>query len=178
LLTKWNATVNLTGFALDPPGDEALVRLLLEPLAAAPVVEDGPIDWVDLGSGGGSPAIPLKIVRPAARLTMVESKSRKVSFLREAARTLLLADVLVLERRFEDLIHQIPGGSADLVTTRAVRPDETLFAAAAHLLRSTGRLVLFSSPAGAPPKVRGFGTLRRITCHPPLEAELLCFARE
>ena len=56
---------------------------------------------VDLGSGGGSPAIPLKIARQALKLTMIESKERKSMFLREAIRTLGLADSSVENDRFE-----------------------------------------------------------------------------
>src|SRR6266851_795023 len=77
LLDRWNAKINLTAFPLDPPTDEALDRLLIEPLIAARYVEDSPIAWFDLGSGAGSPAIPLKILRPRARLTMVESRGKK-----------------------------------------------------------------------------------------------------
>src|SRR3979490_2129499 len=72
LLTRWNTKVNLTALQLEELTDPAFARLLLEPLAAAGLVADSPLVWFDLGSGGGSPAIPLKIVRPAARLTMVE----------------------------------------------------------------------------------------------------------
>ena len=47
--------------------------------------------WFDIGSGGGSPAIPLKLARPTLPLPMVESKTRKAVFLREAVRALGLA---------------------------------------------------------------------------------------
>ena len=57
----------------------------------------------DLGSGGGSPAIPLALALRAPRLLMVESRSRKAAFLREAARMLeLSADVVAI--RFEEFI--------------------------------------------------------------------------
>src|SRR3954467_11057735 len=95
LLTHWNAKINLTALPLDPPTDETFDRLLVEPLGAAKQIPTHtPAIWFDLGSGGGSPAIPLKIARPSLRLTMIESKERKGAFLREAIRTLELSDAV------------------------------------------------------------------------------------
>ena len=72
LLTRWNAKVNLTALRLNEPTDETFDRLLIEPLAAARIVEDSWSPWMDIGSGGGSPAIPLKLVKPALQLTLVD----------------------------------------------------------------------------------------------------------
>lgn len=57
---------------------------------------------LDVGSGGGLPAIPLKIVLPDMALTLVESRRRRCSFLREGVRALGLQDVEVLHQRLED----------------------------------------------------------------------------
>ncbi|MBW8866026.1 MAG: class I SAM-dependent methyltransferase, partial [Acidobacteria bacterium] len=97
LLARWNPKVNLTALPLNPPGDETFDRLFVEPVVAAAHIEplnfrDAPLKWIDLGSGGGSPAIPLKIVRPSWHLTMVEAKERKAAFLREAIRALRLQE--------------------------------------------------------------------------------------
>jgi 16S rRNA (guanine527-N7)-methyltransferase len=100
---------------------------------------------MDVGSGGGSPAIPLKIARPALSLTMVESKERKSAFLREAARSLGLANTNVITERYEQLAHEPSRRECvDLITVRAVRPDDALYRAAAHLLRARGELLVFS----------------------------------
>ena len=62
LLTKWNAKINLTAFRLTPEGDdEAIDRLLIEPVAAARYVPENARTLLDAGSGGGSPALPLKL---------------------------------------------------------------------------------------------------------------------
>lgn len=153
LLDRWNAKINLTALSLRPPDDEAFDRLLIEPLSAARYVPDESDVWIDLGSGGGSPAIPLKVVRSKLRLTMVESKVRKAAFLREAVRTLNLADAAVENVRIE-VLAATPAwrGSASVVTVRAVKADPTLFAHAAELLESNGRLLLFrptNTPIGA-----------------------------
>lgn len=156
LLARWNARINLTSLPLGKPTDETLDRLLIEPLAAAKHVEDSAIHWFDLGSGGGSPALPLKILRPRARLTMVESKARKAAFLREAVRVLRLSEASVENRRFEQLaLERATVERASLVTVRAVRPDAELFSVAIQLLRLGGRLLLFRSEGRDQPKPPG-----------------------
>ena len=69
LLARWNQKINLT--ALDNP-DEAIDRLLLEPVVATKQLTRPDVSIMDVGSGGGSPAIPMKLVVPASKLTMVE----------------------------------------------------------------------------------------------------------
>src|SRR5215471_18348732 len=64
LLTRWNRTINLTSLPLEPPTAAAIDRLLIEPLTAIPHLSATADIWFDLGSGGGSPAIPLQIARP------------------------------------------------------------------------------------------------------------------
>src|SRR3954449_3248576 len=129
LLAQWNAKINLTALPLDPPSDETFDRLLVEPLAAAKhIPAHTPSVWFDLGSGGGSPAIPLKIARPSLRLTMIESKERKGAFLREAVRTLELTEATIVTERFEDAAASANFfRRGNLVTMRAVRADASLF---------------------------------------------------
>lgn len=146
LLARWNQRINLTALQLNPLRDSTLDRLLVEPLVAAGLVADSPVIWFDLGSGGGSPAVPMKIVRPAPSLTMVEARSKKGAFLREVARELGLASTTVLTCRIEDL--DAPA-TADLVTVRAVKADPGLFSSTARLLRPGGRLLVFGLPRQA-----------------------------
>jgi 16S rRNA (guanine527-N7)-methyltransferase len=163
LLTAWNEKVNLTSLQLDDYSDQAIDRLLIEPIQATASVEHSVLTWWDIGSGGGSPALPFKIVRPSAALTMVESRSKKVAFLREAVRRLGLADADVVHGRLEELAkRQESHGRLDLITVRAVRPDDRLFADCLRLLRATGRLLLFRSAGtafGVPP---GFESVEQL----------------
>jgi 16S rRNA (guanine527-N7)-methyltransferase len=163
LLVRWNATINLTALPLDSPTDETFDRLLVEPLAAARHVVDRPDIWFDLGSGGGSPAIPLKLARPKLRLTMVESRTRKAAFLREVARAIDLSNAVVLDERFEEVAKRSEAvAAADLVTVRAVKTDDTLFATAGLMLKEGGRLLLFRPPHAAAPDPRGFARLSTV----------------
>lgn len=149
LLQKWNAKINLTSLPLEGLPDETVDRLFIEPLVASSLVSSAPIRWYDLGSGGGSPAIPLKVIRPAAALTMVESRLRKTAFLREAVRTLNLAEVRVEERRFEEISRSDGHHQADLITVRAVRVDASLAQTCSTLLKASGSLLIFARPGSA-----------------------------
>ena len=147
LLAKWNVKINLTALPLLRPTDETFDRLLIEPMAAARYIADSAQGWFDVGSGGGSPAILLKISHPRSRLAMIESKARKAAFLREAIRALDLPDTYVENRRFEDVVRRTRPQSLDLVSVRAVKSDSSLFTGVYHLLAPNGRAFLFHSPA-------------------------------
>lgn len=150
LLAHWNKKINLTSLPLDKPTEATVDRLFIEPLAAADRLLGSADAWFDLGSGGGSPAIPMKVSRPGAKLSMVESRSKKTAFLREAVRELRLKDTDVVESRFEALSSDGSRLNAtDIVTVRAVRPDLVLFQTANYLLRSGGRLIIFGTAAPA-----------------------------
>ena len=151
LLAKWNEKINLTSFQLPPGGaDEAVDRLLVEPVVAARHVSSEARTALDVGSGGGSPALPLKLAVPALTLRMVESKTRKAVFLREVVRDLGLRDITVETSRFEELLArpELHEG-LDLVTIRAVRVEPRTLVTLQAFLRSGGDLFLFRGPGGA-----------------------------
>ena len=144
ILSKWNKTINLTSLS-DP--DAAIDRLLLEPLLAARVLPK-PDVMMDLGSGGGSPAVPLALALAARRLVMVESRGRKAAFLREAARTVGL-NATVEAARFEDLAG-LPDykGAMDIVSMRAVRMDAATLDVARGFAKAGGSIALFTTETG------------------------------
>ena len=151
LLTRWNAKINLTSFKLDQGGhDEAIDRLLLEPVVAARHVAPSAQTSIDIGSGGGSPAIPLTLASPQLRVLMVESKTRKAVFLREALRELNLERASVETSRFEELLTrpELHEG-LDLVTIRAVRVEPSTLLSLQAFLKPGGQLFLFRGPGGA-----------------------------
>lgn len=149
-LAKWNAKINLTSFRLAPTGeDEAVDRLLIEPLVAARHLPTNAVDVIDIGSGGGSPAIPFALAAPKIHLRMVESKTRKAVFLREALRELGLGRAEVETSRFEELLArpELHEG-LDLVTIRAVRVESRTLMSLQAFLRPDGHLFLFRGPGG------------------------------
>lgn len=145
LLTKWNAKINLTAFRLTPEGsDEAIDRLLIEPVVAASYLQDNARALLDAGSGGGSPAIPLKLAAPHVSLRMVEVKTRKAVFLREAVRALGLRDAYVETSRFEELLPRPELHEAlDLVSIRAVRIETRTLNSLQAFLKPGGKILLF-----------------------------------
>lgn len=163
LLRRWNARMNLTALALEGLPDKTIDRLFIEPLAAARYVSSQPITWVDIGSGGGSPAIPLKVVRPHAHLTMTESKGRKAAFLREVTRALELKAVDVQSSRFEALFDlDRPRITADLITLRAVKADSELLRLCRTALKLGGELLRFSSGQDVEPHYKDLKHIKNV----------------
>lgn len=151
LLASWNSKINLTGLNLAEATPESLDRLLVEPLVAAKQVPAGISRMIDIGSGGGSPAIPLALTIPGVHLVMVESKTRKSVFLREAVRALELPDVEVITARVEEVLarpdlHE----TQDLVTVRAVRVEAGLFTTLQAFTKPSGHVFLFRGAASDP----------------------------
>jgi 16S rRNA (guanine527-N7)-methyltransferase len=146
LLAKWNKRLNLTSLTVDPATDEAVDRLLVEPTMAIQAVESTDLSLIDLGSGGGSPAIPMKIGAPQLKLVMVEAKARKSAFLRDAVRQLGLAEAQVENARFEQLLTRLELHEAsDIISVRAVRPDRQLWNSVLAFLKPGGRVFWFGS---------------------------------
>ncbi len=96
LMGKWNRTYNLT--AIHEPG-RMLTHHLLDSLAIVPHVGAGPM--LDVGSGGGLPGIPLAILRPELKVTLLDASQKKCSFMRQAAIELGLTNVEVVHARVE-----------------------------------------------------------------------------
>ncbi len=152
LLRKWNRKVSLTSLPVEECGEEAIDRLLIEPIVASRYVPDASAAVIDIGSGGGSPAIPLKLAIPTIPMRMVESRRRKAAFLREAIRTLAIDDTVVEEVRFEELLDRPDlRESAAVVTLRAVKVEAKTLAELQYFLRPGGYAFLFgtSTPVGA-----------------------------
>ena len=149
LLTAWNAKMNLTGLDLAEQGPAAIDRLLVEPLVAAKHASAPVTRMIDIGSGGGSPAIPLALAL-SAHLVLVEAKTRKSVFLREAVRALELTTVEVVTSRFEELLSRPSLHEAhDLLTLRAVRVEGSVLMNLQAFVRPGGELFLFRAASGA-----------------------------
>ena len=156
LLSNWNTRINLTGLNLADVSPEALDRLLIEPLVAAKHVPLSAARMLDVGSGGGSPAIPLALAVPRLQPVLVESKTRKSVFLRETIRALDLTSAAVVTARFEELLSRPDLHEAqDLVTLRAVRLETRTLMTLQAFIKPGGLAFLFRSstapdPTGTP----------------------------
>ena len=146
LLQRWNRRMNLT--ALDDR-DNGLDRLVIEPLVAVRHLSVNRGSVVDIGSGGGSPAIPLKLAVSSMRLVMVEAKTRKAAFLWEAVRKLELDRTTVETGRYEQLLARPDLHEAhDVLTVRGVRLESRVLRALQAFVKPGGELILFRSTRG------------------------------
>jgi 16S rRNA (guanine(527)-N(7))-methyltransferase RsmG len=114
LLLHWNAKLNLT--RIDSIEEAARLHYC-ESLLLGRRLPVGPLRIVDIGSGAGFPGIPIAILRPECKITLVESHKRKAVFLSEAVRH--LANAKVVTDRAENLKREF-----DWLVSRAVKPSD------------------------------------------------------
>lgn len=143
LLLDWNRTINLTG-ARTLAEVEALID------DAGVLVEAswiGITSVIDIGSGGGLPAIPLAVAMPEVQFTLLEANTRKCAFLEHVAGTLGLTNVVVAPGRAEQLGHQ-PAlrEQFDRAISRAAARPQVLLELALPFVRTGGDLVAQVSP--------------------------------
>lgn len=136
LLKKWNATYNLTAIR-----DESamLTQHLLDSLSVLPALQKSALAtrrWVDVGSGGGLPGIPLAIACPGMQMALVEKVEKKTAFQRQVKIELGLANLTVLGGRVETL----PAATFDVVISRAFAELADFVRHAGHLLVAGGKL--------------------------------------
>jgi len=136
-LVRWNQKMNLTGIR----SKAGLVQeLLLDSLLPGPYLpETG--SFLDVGSGSGFPAIPLKILKPLLITRLVEPKKKKASFLRQVIRLTSLRNVEVFEGRIQDL--NPSGQGYDVITSRGLTRLSRLAEWCGPYLKAGGRMVCF-----------------------------------
>ncbi len=174
LLLRWNARINLT--AIRHPeeivtrhfGESFFLARHLFPKSGTdhrPLTTDHRPPYVlDIGSGAGFPALPLKLWAPHIHLTMVESNHKKAAFLREVARALTLTDINVISDRAEVLAARPDFPRAELVTLRAVEHFASILPQAVTLMAPTATLALLIGAVQIPHLI----TMATINWHPPI----------
>jgi 16S rRNA (guanine527-N7)-methyltransferase len=155
LLRKWNKAVRLIG-STDP--EEIVRRHIMESLALVPFIHEPRGGLIDIGSGNGYPAIPLKCALPDLRLAMMEPTMRKAVFLRTVAADLRLTDVTVVRDRVDRPADLARYGKWDCITMRAVAAIPIIMAGAPAVLRPGGRLLFMVGENGRDQILRGLGS--------------------
>ena len=126
-LTEWNRRAGLTAIT---GYEEVQVNHFLDALTVALVwrpASSGTPSVIDIGSGGGVPGIPLRIVFPEIRLALLEATAKKAAFLRHLTERLGLDDVDTVVGRAEQVAHDERfRGGFDLVLARGVAPMAAL----------------------------------------------------
>ena len=161
LLLKWNKVYNLTGVR---GADEVVDRHFVESFALRPLLKGTHV--ADVGSGGGLPGVPLAIVEPERRFTLIESRAKRVRFLRHVVAELELANTEVAHGRAEDLPVTRP---FDTVLARAVAPPAELLSICRHLT-APGSILLLLTAAHLQDAFRGLAAdflVRPVTADVP-----------
>lgn len=142
LVRRWNKSINLIAPATEP---EIWSRHIADSAQIYPHIPPKELHLVDLGSGGGFPAIVLAILarhnNPSLRVTMIESDARKSAFLRSAIRELSLNASVIVAR-----IEQADPQDADVITARALAPLPKLIPLAQRHVSPSGQMIF---PKGA-----------------------------
>jgi len=134
LLYKWNRVYSLTALRED---DKAVSHHLLDSLAVLPYLPPGSL--LDVGSGGGTPGIPLAIARPDLRVTLLDSNSKKSAFLQQAAIELDLPNISVHGGRVEQYHPSVgPTLAFSAITARAFSELAEFVGLTRHLLEPGG----------------------------------------
>ncbi len=144
ILAERNAAMNLVSAAAAAP--EALAEHLFDSLYGLSFLprRGAARRLLDVGSGGGFPAVPLLVVRRDLEGTLVESVGKKAAFLEEAARRLALT-VSVAAARFPDSFDMSEAPPFDVLTTRAVASAGRVVRAARPRLAPEGRALLWTT---------------------------------
>jgi 16S rRNA (guanine527-N7)-methyltransferase len=142
-LLLWNSKMNLVSLQsdLDLP-----VRHFIDSLTLLPYLPAVPVSVLDIGSGAGFPAIPIKIVRTDLHMTLLEASRKKSSFLKEVVRKLGLQGISVLNSRLEELLRKDPTPSFDMIVSRATLKLPDLVAQGLPLLKDGGVLAAMKGP--------------------------------
>jgi 16S rRNA (guanine527-N7)-methyltransferase len=139
-LWRWNQKMNLTGLE----GRALVRRLVLEPVWVGMQLKPEGV-LLDIGSGNGSPAVPLHVVCGFRSCHLVEARTKRVAFLRHIISTLNLNNTEVHRTRFEELGAEIE--SPDWVTLQAVALTEEMMMSIRRISRSTTNVVWITSSA-------------------------------
>ena len=161
ILDVWSRKTNLISCG---SARELIERHLLDSLAVAPHLPQTGL-LVDLGSGAGFPGIPLAIQRPEQAIVLVETRRKRVTFLREVRRTLDLSNVDVVEGRAETPPSHYRQAAAG-VLSRAVWSGERFPLIAPAWLAPSGRVYwMRSDPLGSGERASPLREIQAVRYH-------------
>lgn len=136
LILEWSTRMNIVS---KNDLDSLLERHILDSLTPiAFIPETGRL--IDIGSGAGFPGIPIALIRPQIKITLLESRHKKVLFLREARNRLNLENVSIEEGRLEDFA---PASLYDIATIRALPRWEKHLKRIKSFLRPDGHIIYY-----------------------------------
>ena len=143
MLVEWNQKVNLTAITAE---NEVYLKHFYDSLVPAfdvPELRAQAVSLCDVGAGAGFPSLPLKIIFPTLKVTIVDSLNKRIKFLEELVAALGLTDVTLVHARAEDFgVKKSPAReSFDVVTARAVANLPVLTELCLPLVKVGGKFV-------------------------------------
>ena len=142
-LVHWNQKINLTGLT----GANMVRRLVVEPVWVGLRLKPSGM-LVDIGSGNGSPAIPLHIVSHLDKTHLIEARTKRAVFLRHLAASLKLSDLAVHHARFQEVAPIL--GSPDWITLQGVALSPELVDSIRQISSKTTTVVWITSGVEIP----------------------------
>lgn len=137
-LLQWNRKVNLTRIT-DPV--EVAIKHFVDSILTAKWIAPGE-RILDVGSGGGFPGIPLKIMIPSLRVTLMDGSRKKISFLTHVISTLELSQIKAVQNRADDAGTQTEfRGHFDVVISRAFAALNHFIQTALPYVAENGRII-------------------------------------
>jgi 16S rRNA (guanine527-N7)-methyltransferase len=145
-LVKWSRKINLT--SITQPSDIA-VKHFIDSLAPAQFIPEN-ARLLDIGSGGGFPGIPLKILKPSVSGMLIDGVRKKVNFLKHLLRTLKLEDIEACQVRAENVIKQAAFlNSFDVIISRALSSLSLFVKMALPLMAARGTIIAMKGEVDA-----------------------------
>ena len=138
-LEEWNKKINLTGLS---SRQNIINELLIDSIMPTSFMPDDG-NLLDIGSGAGFPAIPIKICKPGLKCQLMEPNSKKVSFLKHVIRLAKLEEIEVINGRIEEEGEMLHPEGYDIITSRGLAPLPQFLTWGAPHLTSGGLIVAF-----------------------------------
>jgi len=140
VVLKANEKVNLTAITTD---EDFAIKHIIDSMTLLPYINDNST-IIDIGTGAGFPGLVLRILRENICLTLLDSRKKRVEFLRHALDSMNFTDVQIAHARAEDWARQ--GATYDICTARAVAPLDKLVGYALPLVKLGGLLLAMKGP--------------------------------
>lgn len=138
LLIEWNEKMNLTAI-IEP--EEIILKHFIDSITILKDIEDN-FRVVDVGTGAGFPGIPLSIMNPTLKITLVDSLNKRLIFLQEVVNKLQLKNVEIIHARAEEFgQNKKYRESFDVATSRAVANLSTLSEYLIPLVKVGGKVI-------------------------------------